>query len=79
MRKFFIVLLLSIPLILSIKTIMLINGWYFYIPVAWIMFVNWTSITKIWMSEIVVVEDMRVCTKTGLLLVVFFIIAYVLH
>ena len=41
-----------IPFVMSFKTIGLIHGWYFYIPVVWIMYVNWLAFSKSWMVNL---------------------------
>jgi len=76
--KILIKIISLIPFLLSFKTISMINGWYFYIPVVWIMFINWISFTKIWMG-VFTKEDFSVWVKTSGVLIIFLIISAVVH
>ena len=71
MRKYIIAAILSIPFILSISAFRQLNAWYFYIPLAFIMFTNFLAISKIWLiqTQDLTKEDMRVSLQTGTILV----------
>lgn len=85
MRRYFIALILSIPFLLTLKIFMLLHAWYFYIPVAYIMFVNFLALMKLWLptnEEFFLtfnIKDMKVLLQTNAILLVTFILVLLYH